>query len=95
MIYVPEMVPHLDVSAEGQPYLAWLKLLRKYCKAIIFDNRGEGLSDRVSTIPGVEQRMDYIDAVAEAEGMKKFYLFGYSEGGRCPSFMRPTTPPKF
>ena len=81
LIYVPGMVSHLDVSAEGQAYLAWLKLLSKYFKVIIFDKRGQGLSDRDATVPGVEQRMDDIDAVAAAEGVEKFYLFGYSEGG--------------
>ena len=94
LIYVPGMVSHLDVSAEGQAYLAWLKLLSKYFKVIIFDKRGQGLSDRDATVPGVEQRMDDIDAVAAAEGVEKFYLFGYSEGGSISLVYAATHPTK-
>ena len=94
LIYVPGMVSHLDVSAEGQAYLAWLKLLSKNFKVIIFDKRGQGLSDRDATVPGVEQRMDDIDAVAAAEGVEKFYLFGYSEGGSISLVYAATHPTK-
>ena len=94
LIYVPGMVSHLDVSAESQHYLDWLMLLSKHFKVIIFDKRGQGLSDRDATAPGVEQRMDDIDAVAAAEGVDKFYLFGYSEGGSISLVYAATHPKK-
>ena len=46
LIYVPGMVSHLDVSAESKQYLDWLTRLSKHFKVIIFDKRGQGLSDR-------------------------------------------------
>lgn len=94
LIYVPGMVSHLDVSAESKQYLDWLTRLSKHFKVIIFDKRGQGLSDRDATAPGVEQRMDDIDAVAAAEGVEKFYLFGYSEGGSISLVYAATHPKK-
>ena len=60
-IYVPGMVSHLDVSAESPEYVAFLSKLSEKYKVIIFDKRGQGLSNRDSTVPGIESRMDDID----------------------------------
>ena len=72
LIYVPGMVSHLDVSAESPEYVAFLSKLSEKYKVIIFDKRGQGLSDRDSTVPGIESRMDDIDAVADAEQVESF-----------------------
>ena len=75
LIYVPGMISHLDVSAESPEYVSFLSRLSENYRVIIFDKRGQGLSDRDSTVPGIESRMDDIDAVADAEKVKSFYLF--------------------
>ena len=72
LIYVPGMISHLDVSAESPEYVSFLSRLSENYRVIIFDKRGQGLSDRDSTVPGIESRMDDIDAVADAEKVKSF-----------------------
>ena len=52
LIYVPGMVSYLDVSAESLEYVAFLSWLSENYKVIIFDKRGQGLSDKDSTVPG-------------------------------------------
>ncbi len=94
LIYVPGMVSHLDVSAESPEYVAFLSRLSENYKVIIFDKRGQGLSDRDSTVPGIESRMDDIDAVADAEKVDGFYLFGYSEGAPIALLYAATHPEK-
>lgn len=94
LIYVPGMISHLDVSAESPEYVSFLSRLSENYRVIIFDKRGQGLSDRDSTVPGIESRMDDIDAVADAEKIKSFYLFGYSEGAPIALLYAATHPEK-
>lgn len=61
---------------------------RRFCerlagigRLILFDKRGTGLSDRVSNLPGLEQRIEDLDAVLEATGSQRPVLLGVSEGG--------------
>ena len=94
LIYVPGMISHLDVSAESPEYVSFLSRLSENYRVIIFDKRGQGLSDRDSTVPGIESRMDDIEAVADAEKVKSFYLFGYSEGASIALLYAATHPEK-
>ena len=60
-----------------------LRRLASFCRLILFDKRGTGLSDRVpeDRLPTLEQRMDDVRAVMEAVGSDRAALFGASEGG--------------
>ncbi len=65
-----------------QPLFAsFLRRLATFSRVIVFDKRGTGLSDRVAELPTLEQRMDDVRAVMDAEGSKSATLFGTSEGG--------------
>ena len=95
LIYVPGIVSHLEATLEFEGYKKWLKNLSNNFKVIIFDKRGQGMSDREMEITGIEPRIDDITAVAEAEGIKEFSLFGLSEGAATVSYTHltlPTTP---
>jgi pimeloyl-ACP methyl ester carboxylesterase/DNA-binding CsgD family transcriptional regulator len=47
----------------------------------MFDKRGTGMSDPVSSPPSMDQRMDDIRAVMDAAGSRRATMFGISEGG--------------
>ena len=59
---------------------------------IIFDKRGTGLSDRVTELPTLEQRMDDVRAVMDAVGSARAALLGVSEGGPMCSLFAATYP---
>jgi pimeloyl-ACP methyl ester carboxylesterase len=59
---------------------------------IHFDKRGTGLSDRVTDIPTLEQRMDDVRAVMDAAGSERAALFGVSEGGPMSLLFSATYP---
>ena len=80
LVYVPGMISHLEAGLEDSDYLAWIRELSKSFRVIIFDKRGQGLSDRDSSAPNLEERMDDISAIVAAEKLDKFFLFGLSEG---------------
>lgn len=80
LIVVPGLISHIEMHQEMPEYCTWLKMMAEHFKVIIYDKRGQGLSDRNAGVPGPEQRMDDITAIANAEDLEKFSLFGYSEG---------------
>jgi class 3 adenylate cyclase len=82
MIIVPGVVSHVEFMHELPGYTQFGRRLSSFGRVITFDKRGQGLSDRMSDAPSLEQRMDDVRAVMEAIGSKRAALMGFSEG--CP-----------
>jgi pimeloyl-ACP methyl ester carboxylesterase len=63
-------------------------------RLILFDKRGTGLSDRVSTerLPDLETRMDDVRAVLDSAGTERAALLGISEGGAMSTLFAATHP---
>ena len=80
LIYVPGMISHLEAGLEDPEYVDWITTISKKFRVIIFDKRGQGLSDRDTSAPNIEERMDDISAIVQTEELDNFYLFGLSEG---------------
>ena len=68
--------------------------LASFSRLIMFDKRGTGLSDRVSTdeLPSLETRMDDLRAVMDAVGSKRAALAGISEGAAMCALFAATYP---
>ncbi len=81
LVLVPGWVSHLE-SAWEEPALArFLNRVASFCRLILIDRRGTGLSDRITGVPSLEDRMDDVRAVMDAAGSEQAALFGISEGG--------------
>jgi pimeloyl-ACP methyl ester carboxylesterase/DNA-binding CsgD family transcriptional regulator len=92
LIFVPGWVSHVEHHWE-EPRLAYfLHRLAGFSRLIILDKRGTGLSDRVTPLPDLEQRMDDVRAVQDAVGSERAVLFGYSEGGSMCQLFAATYP---
>lgn len=74
-------ISHLDLNHENPWIAGFLERLSSFCRLILFDKRGTGLSDRVSAIPTLEERMSDMRSVMDALGSERAAIFGYSEGG--------------
>ena len=94
LIYVPGMISHLEAGLEDQDYLAWIRALSKFFRVIIFDKRGQGLSDRDASAPNLEERMDDISSIVKAEKLDQFFLLGLSEGASISLIYAATYPQK-
>jgi pimeloyl-ACP methyl ester carboxylesterase len=73
---------------------AFYERLASFCRFVIFDKRGTGMSDPVSIneLPTLEQRMEDVRAVMDAVGFKRAVLFGFSEGGPMSLLFAATYP---
>ena len=73
-------VSHLDVLWEARQAANFYGRLGEFCRVILFDKRGMGLSDRVAKPPTLEERVDDIRAVMDAADSEEAVLLGYSQG---------------
>jgi pimeloyl-ACP methyl ester carboxylesterase len=69
------------VGWQVQGFAHVLKRLAQSFRVIVFDKRGQGLSDSFEGVPTLEQRMDDVRDVMQAAGSHKAVLFAWSEGG--------------
>ena len=72
---------HLDLQWESPMFARFFDRLSSFSRLILFDKRGCGLSDPVSEVPTLEQRVDDVRAVMDAAGSERAALLGVSEGG--------------
>lgn len=92
LVIVMGWVSNVEYSWEEPSLSNFLTRLSSFSRLIIFDKRGTGLSDRVSELPTLEQRMDDVRAVLDAVGSKTASLFGISEGGPMCALFAATYP---
>jgi pimeloyl-ACP methyl ester carboxylesterase len=81
LVFVPGIISHVEFFHELPGYTEFLEALGAFARVIVFDKRGNGMSDRVAAAPTLEERMDDIRAVMDAVGSERAALFGVSEGG--------------
>lgn len=92
LLIVPGFISHLEQAWEDPSYARFLTQLASFSRLIRFDKRGTGLSDRLSGIPTLEERMDDVRAVMDATGSMRTALFGISEGGPMSILFAATYP---
>ena len=92
LVWIPGFVSHLECMWEHPWPRRLLERLGSFSRLIRFDKRGTGLSDRVGSIPTLEQRMDDVRAVMDAAGSERAALFGISEGGPMSILFAATYP---
>ena len=81
LVYAPGFISHVEMNWELPFWATMFRHLSRFCRVIIFDKRGTGLSDRAAGWPTLEERMDDIRAVMDAAGSERAALWGVSEGG--------------
>jgi pimeloyl-ACP methyl ester carboxylesterase len=92
IIMVPGFISHIEFRHELPGYTASLRRLSSFARVVAFDKRGQGLSDRVSDAPTLEQRMDDVRAIMDAIGSQRATLFGHSEGCAMSALFAATYP---
>jgi class 3 adenylate cyclase len=92
IVIVPGMVSHVEMAHESPGYTAFLRRLSTFARVIAFDKRGQGLSDRISGAPTLEERVDDFHAVMDAVSSKRAVVIGFSEGGSMSAVFAATYP---
>jgi pimeloyl-ACP methyl ester carboxylesterase/class 3 adenylate cyclase len=92
LVFAPGFVSNVEYGWEDPTVEQFYRRLASFCRLIIFDKRGTGLSDRVSGVPDLETRMEDIRAIMDAVGSERAALLGYSEGAAMAALFAATYP---
>jgi len=80
IVLIPGTLSHVEVSWEIPSNEHLLKRLTAFARVVVFDKRGQGLSDRVGE-QTIEERIGDVRAVMDAAGSERAVVYGWSEGG--------------
>ena len=92
LVLVLGFATHLELQWEAPPFARFFERISSFSRLIVFDKRGTGLSDPVTEVPTLEQRIDDVRAVMDAAGSERAALFGISEGGPMSVLFAATHP---
>ena len=92
VVNIPPFVSNVELMTDHPRGQAYRELLTEFCRLIVFDKRGTGVSDRVRDVPTLETRMDDVRAVMDAVDGERAVLFGESEGGPMSALFAATYP---
>ena len=91
IVLMPGTLSHVELYWELPANEYILKRLTSFARVIVFDKRGQGLSDRVAE-QTLEERIGDVRAVLDAAGSKRATVFGWSEGGPMSLMFTATYP---
>jgi pimeloyl-ACP methyl ester carboxylesterase len=92
LIFTPAWTSNLEWYWQEPGVARFFERLASFCRLILFDKRGTGLSDPVINAATFEQRLDDIRAVMDAVGSDQAVILGYSEGGPMSILFSATYP---
>ena len=75
------IVSHMALMWSDPQANAMFRRITSFCRLVMFDKPGTGLSDPVAGPPSAEQRVEDIRVVMDAVGLEHASLLGFSEGG--------------
>jgi class 3 adenylate cyclase len=94
LVYVPGTISNIEMAWDDSRQAAFFRELAEFYRVILFDKRGQGVSDPIHGAPTFEERMDDVRAVMEAANSNSATLFGTSEGGPMCALFAATYPDK-
>src|ERR1700730_13862873 len=92
LLFVPGFVSNIEAIWESPDHRAFFRRLGSFCRVILFDKAGTGMSDRGSQIFTLEQRMHDVQSILDEVGSQRAVLFGVSEGGPMSLLYAATYP---
>ena len=92
LVLINGVVSHMALFWTDPSASAMLRRLTSFCRLVMFDKPGTGLSDPVAGPPSLEQRVEDIHVVMDAVGLERASILGYSEGGTPAAMFAATHP---
>ncbi|HEV8151285.1 MAG TPA: adenylate/guanylate cyclase domain-containing protein [Solirubrobacteraceae bacterium] len=92
LLCIPGFVSNLEVLWEAPGAERYFGRLASFARVVMYDKRGQGLSDRPPHPPTLEQAMQDARAVLDAAGMQRASIYAISEGGPTAALLAATYP---
>ena len=81
LVFAGSFVSHVELMWTLPEAKAFFEKLGTFCRVLLFDKAGVGLSDPVPSVRSLDDRATEIEAVMDAVGFERAVVFGVSEGG--------------
>ena len=91
IVIIPGTITHAELFWEMPANRYMLDRLSSFARVIVFDKRGQGLSDRVAD-QTLEERVGDVRAVLDTVGSERAAIYGWSEGGAMSLMFAATYP---
>jgi class 3 adenylate cyclase len=92
LVLIPGYISHLELLWEEPHVVRFVERLASFARVIPFDKRGTGMSDPVTVVPTLEERMDDIRAVMDAASSERAAMLAISEGAPLAILFAATYP---
>jgi pimeloyl-ACP methyl ester carboxylesterase len=92
LVFVGSFASHVELYWTVPEFEAFLERLCTFCRVLLFDKAGVGLSDPVPQVRTLDDRAAEIEAVMDTAGFGKAVLFGGSESAPVCAFFAAQRP---
>ena len=92
LVYVPPQLQQVEHLWAEPRIAAFFERLARFSRLILFDRRGTGLSDPISSTTTLEDQMEDVSAVLDAVGSEQAALFAQAEGASMAMLYSATHP---
>ncbi len=92
LVFAGSFVSHVELYWTMPEFKAFMERLSTFCRIILFDKAGVGLSDPVPRVRTLDDRAAEVEAVMDAAGFERAALLGVSEGGPAAILFAATRP---
>lgn len=92
LVFVPGALSNIDTIWMQPASERFFRRLAAFSRLILYDKRGQGVSDPPPRVPTLEEDMADLRAVLDAAGSQQAALFGYSEAGPMCALFAATFP---
>ncbi|WP_326545064.1 adenylate/guanylate cyclase domain-containing protein [Mycolicibacterium sp. ND9-15] len=92
LVVAGSFASHIELYWTMPEFAAFFERLSTFCRVLLFDKSGAGLSDPVPRVPTLDDRAAEIEGVMDAVGFERAVLFGASEGGPASILFAATRP---
>ena len=92
LVFVGPMVSHVELLWTLPEFKSFFDQLATFCRVVLFDKAGLGLSDPIASVRTLDERAAEIEAVMDAVGFTRPAIFGMSEGGPSSILFAATRP---
>ena len=91
LVVAGSFASHVELCWTVPEFEAFMERLGAFCRVLLFDKAGVGLSDPVPKVRTLDDRAAEIEAVMDTVGFETAVLFGASEGGPAAHRLRGST----
>jgi class 3 adenylate cyclase len=92
LVYMLGFVSHLDLLWDDPRAAAFFTRLGRFCRLVVMDKRGTGLSDRTGDVPIPEEQVDDLIAVMDAVGFERPAVLGTQDSFLIAALLAASRP---